>query len=189
MDEEEIARQEEESLEEIREDIRGEFETAYLTEASLFAYETSAKQKLSDLADYMQVLTDTTKDISFRQKAGDMIQNIFHSRTIKVEFSLQDTKPSKELEVGHLIKKGLENKISYPPFTIDSILIHEPLHRINDSTYSGILRFSQNVSGPSISEISIKSIRRTTEFFVLKENKVFGAETLRVWNVRLGEIK
>ena len=50
----------------------------------------------------------------------------------------------------------------------------------NNSTYSGILRFSQNVSGPSISEISIKSIRRTTEFFVLKENKVFGAETLRL---------
>nr|NQU91967.1 hypothetical protein [Bacteroidota bacterium] len=77
VDEEAIAIREEAILTEARNDIRTEFETDYLTEASLFAYEATAKQKLSDIADYFHILTDTSLDLSFRTKADEMIQSSF----------------------------------------------------------------------------------------------------------------
>jgi len=188
VDEEEIARQEEEALEEVREGIRDEFEAEYLTEANLYAYETAAKQKLADLTDYIQVLTDTTKDFSFRQKAGEMIQNLFHSKNDKVELGLQK-RSTEDLLIGDLIEKGLANKIPNLHFSIDSIQIHEPLRRTDNSTYTGILQFSQNFTEISTPEQPLKSISRNAEFFVIKEFKAFGTDTLWVWNVKLGDTR
>ena len=61
VDEREAIEREELILAETKENIRKEFETEYLTEASLYATETVAKQKLSDLADYLRILTQNNQ--------------------------------------------------------------------------------------------------------------------------------
>ena len=188
-DEQEIANREEAILTATKNDIRTEFETDYLTQTSLFAYETTAKQKLSDLADYLHIMTDTSLDMSFRIKASEIIKGTFLSENIALRLILQEGKPVKKLEVHTIIIKGLENKLPHLPFTFDTISIYEPLQRINNTTYSGVLRFSQNFSDPAIPEQIIKSIRRNTDFYVVKEGKVFGTDSLMIWNVRLGEIR
>ena len=111
MDEEEMARQEQAALEEVREDIRNEFETEYLTEASLYAYETTAKQKLTDLFDYIQIMTDTSLDMSFRIKASEMIRNTFLSENVTVAVTGENKDASNEQKVSHLVRKGLKNKL------------------------------------------------------------------------------
>lgn len=189
VDEEEIARQEQTALEEVREDIRNEFKTDYLTEVSLYAYETTAKQKLTDLFDYIQIMTDTSLDMSFRIKASEMIQNTFLSENVTVAVSGENKNASSEQKVSHLVRKGLKNKLPSIYYSIDSIQVFEPLHRIDDKTYSGILYFLQNFMDPANAEQRITSIKRFTDFYVVKENKVFGTDSLNVWNVRLGEIK
>jgi len=189
VDEEAIAKRDEEALNETKNEIRTEFETEYLTETSIFAYETTAKQKLSDLADYLHIMTDTSLDMSFRVKAGEMIKSTFQSENITLRLIGPDEGPVKKLKVHHLIKKGLENKLPHLPFTFDSIYIHELLHRINNTTYSGVLRFSQNFTDPATPEQITKSIRRNTDFWVVKEEKVFGTDSLKIWNVRLGDIR
>lgn len=189
VDEEELTRQEQQALNEVRSNIRNEFETEYLTESALYAYETTAKQKLTDLVDYLQVLTDTSMDISFRQKAGQMILNMFKSENEKVHLILNISKPSIELKVHQFIKKGLENKLPFLSYSIDSLQIYEPLHRIDNNTYSGVLWFSQNFSTHTTSKQTTPPVKRFSDFYVIKDAKVFGTDSLNIWNVRLGEIR
>ncbi len=189
MDEQEIDRQEEVRLKTEKDEIRMEFEKEYLIESELYAYETTAKQKLSDFADYFNIMADTSLDLSFREKAGDMIKITFQSDHVNLQLFELNRDPGKGLEVRNLIKNGMKNKLPHLTFSFDSIVIHEPLRRINNTTYSGILNFSQNFTNPTIPELTNKSIKRNIDFFVLKEDKVFGKESLKVWNVRLGEIR
>jgi len=189
MDEEEVARQELQALEEVRADIRNEFEMEYLSEAAHYAYETNAKQKLTDLADYMQVLIDTSLENSFRQKAGQMIQDLFQSENEKVQLNLNESNPSKELKIHYLIKKGLNNKLTIQPFSFENIQSLKPLQRENQYTYFGVISFSQQYFDPSNPDQSIQSIQRTSEFYVVKEIKKFGNDSLKIWNVRLGQIQ
>ncbi len=188
-DEQESANREEAILTEAKKNILKEFETDYLDEASLFAYEVTAKQKLSDFSDYLHMMMDTSLEMSFRIKAGEMIKKTFQSENVSLRLDKEEKKTRPEFEVHLLIKDGLENKLKLPPFSVDSIIVHEPLHRIGNTTYSGILRFSQNFTDPSQPGLIINSIRRNTDVYVVKEDKIFGADTLKIWSVRLGEIR
>lgn len=189
VDEHEIARQEDVRLNAEKDKIRMEFEKEYLTESELYAYETTAKQKLSDFADYYHIMTDTSLDLSFREKAGEMIKSTFQSDNDNLQLFSLDKDLVKGLEVRNLIKTGMKNKLPHLSFSFDSIVIHEPLRRINNKTYFGVLNFSQNFTNRSIREQTVKSIKRNIDFYVSKEDKVFGKESLKVWNVRLGEIE
>ncbi len=188
-DEEAVSKREAEALNETRNEIRNEFETDYLTETPLFAYETTAKQKLSDLAEYLHIMTDTSLDMSFRIKAGDMINKTFLSGNETLQCIDLGKGTAKELKVNILIKNGLENKLQHQTYTFDSIDTYEPLHRIDNTTYSGILRFSQNFTDPATPNHIINSIRRNADFWVIKEDKVFGTDIMKIWNVRLGDIR
>lgn len=189
VDEEAVRKHKEKALNETRNEIRNEFETDYLTEASLFAYETTAKQKLSDLAEYLRILTDTSLDMSFRLKASDLIKNTFRSENETLGCVEKDDGKIKEIKVRLLMKKGLKNKLPHQNYTFDSISIDEPLHRIDNTSYSGMLRFSQNFTNSSAPEQITNSIGRKAGFYVIKEDKVFGTDTLKIWNVRLGDIR
>jgi len=188
VDEEAIAIREEAILTEARNDIRTEFETDYLTEASLFAYEATAKQKLSDIADYFHILTDTSLDLSFRTKADEMIQSSFMSEDV-LHLAPLEGYPVGESNIQTLVEEGLTNEPPIPPFSFDSIFILEPIHRTGDRSYSGTLKFKQIFSDPTGSGLTSIDFRRKADFHLIKEEKIFGPDTLRVWNVRLGEIR
>ncbi len=185
-DEQGAAIREERLLDETRNEIRNEFETEYLTESSLFAYEAAANQKLSDFADYLEILTDTTLDMAFREKASEMIESTFQSDNVSVQLF---EKNEGEIEVHKLIEDVLENRVLLPHFSFDSVRIHEPLRRIGNTTYSGILKFSQDFTEPTQSGQIVKSVSRNVDIYVVKENKIFGSDTLKIWSVRLGEIR
>ncbi len=189
VDERGAIEQEELILAETKDNIRKEFETEYLPEASLYAMETVAKQKLSDLADYLRMLTDATLDYTFRAKAGEMILNTFQSENITIQ--LFDTKEQSmhEIDVTQLISSGLKNKLALPFFSFDSITVLEPLHWIANSNYSGTIKFSQNFIDTTSTEQNMNCITRTATVYIVKENKIFGSDTLLVWGVKLGRLK
>jgi hypothetical protein len=188
VDEEAQALHEEALLTGTRNDIRAEFETDYLSETSLFAYETTARQKLSDFVDYLHTLADTSLDMSFRQNAGEMIKSTFITENVEVQLSQPGDKWSKKLEIKKLVKKGLKDELSFLDFSVDSIRVIQPLQRIGDDSYSGKLKFSQNFYNPDNSGTETKTVSRSLNVFVIKEDKIFGSDTLRVWSVKLGEI-
>ena len=189
VDEQAEAMREEAILVEVKNDIRAEFETDYLSEASLFAYETTAKQKLSDFVDYLHILTDSSLDVYFRAKAGEMIKSTFLSENVTLQLAQHKKEPAGENNVHRLINNGLENKLSLPPFSIGSIIIDEPLHRNGNTSYTGTLTFSQNFTLPGQPGQILNSVSRSADVYLINEDKIFGADTLKIWSVRLGEIK
>jgi hypothetical protein len=187
-DEQENTSKEESILSEAKNDIKEKFETDYLTETSLFGFENAAKQKLSDLSDYLNILTDTTLDKSFRQKAAEKIKDSFQSGKVKINLNSSSQENAGEIEVNQLIKQGLDNQSIVGNFQFDSIHVKEPLHRLGNSTYTGRLTFVQNVDQLPDSLLKNKSANKTADIYVIKELKAFGTDTLKIWTVRLGEI-
>ena len=178
-DEHALSSHEEAILNETRNEIRAEFETEYLTEASLLAYEKTAKQKLSDFVDYIHIVTDTSLDLSFRAKAAEMIKNNFLSENITIQLAPQIEDTFNELNVHRFVKNGLENKLLLPHFTIDSIVVHESLHLVGDSCYFGTLRFLQNFPSPSRPGQMSNMVSKAADIYLIKEDKVFGKFTYK----------
>jgi hypothetical protein len=174
----------------VRDSIRDEFETDYLSEGSLYALEATARQKLSDFADYIQIMTDTTLDNSFKEKAGDMIKKMFISENVRLRFFLQENRKEKKLTVKELLADGLTTPYASARFIFDSIEVQEPLQRINTGTYSGRLSFYQKFTGYSLHDTLTTNSKRTTiDVFAMKVDKIFGDDTLSVWGVFLGAMK
>lgn len=186
-DEQGNANREDALLEQSKSDIRTEFETDYLTEASLFAFEATAKQRLTDFADYFNIVADTSLEMQFRTKAGELIKSCFVSENVILRLT-EKNEQNKDLDVGLLIRLSLENKLLLPLFSIDSIIVFEPLHRTGKSIYTGKLAFVQNFPDAVQPDRKEKRLPRITEMRIQKEIKLFGTDTLRIWNVRLGEI-
>jgi hypothetical protein len=142
---------EEALLKSVKDSIRLEMEISGLSEADLKAGETVALQKLSDYSDYYKLLTDTTLDPSFRDKAREVAESLFMTGR------LPDVAP-----------------------VVDSARIQVPFHRVTDTTYAATL-----VLFPPPSP----SGARTMGVFFLKRSKVFGTDTLKTWEVLLGDVK
>jgi hypothetical protein len=173
-----------------RDSIKDEFEADYLSEGSLYALEATAKQKLSDLADYMQIMTDATNDNSFKEKAGDLIEKMFITDNVHLRFNLQEGRKEKVLTVRELLTGGLKTPYSSTQFIFDSPEVQEPLHRGNAGTYSGKISFTQKFTGYFLHDTVIKEpVRRTIDIFAMKSVKIFGSDTLKVWGVFLGDMK
>ncbi len=187
VNEEEMNRREEIILNEVKSDIRMEFETDELTVTSLFVYERTAKQKLSDFADYLYVLSDTALDISFREKAGEVINRSFLNENMGIQLR-EKNNDTVEIPIHLFIDHVLNESFILSSFSIDSINIYKPLQRSDDSIYSGMLNFSQNFISPSHVKEFPHSIKRTIQYYLIKEEKVFGSDTLKVWNIRFGEV-
>jgi hypothetical protein len=189
IDEQEAERRNDILLKDERDEIRNEFETDYLDEASLFAYESMARQKLYDLSDYFRILSDTSLEMEFRVRAGEMIRRSFLSDLVLVGLNPGRQEQVEFFKVGVLIGKSLENELPLPLFSIDSVVIQEPFRRTGSSSYSGKLKFVQLVIHPSRTGQPIHSIPRSANGYVVKEKKMFGNDTLNIWTVRLGEIQ
>ncbi len=188
VDEDARAMRDDDILTEARNDVRVEFETDYLSEVSLFAYESTAKQKLSDFIDYLHILADTSLNMSFRLKAGEMIQSTFLSKNVNVQLCQPGDKQPKKLDIQKLVEKGLKNELSFRDFSIGTIHVMLPLQRAGDVVYKGSLSFSKNFIIPDPSGQKSNSISNNADIFLIKEDKIFGTDTLRVWSVKLGEI-
>ena len=172
----------------LKKNIFSKFEIDDLNEESLFVFESTAKQKLSDLSDYLQVLTDTTLDVSFRAKAGEMINAVFLSEKMKIQLAQIDGNNEK-IPVNLFINNGLENKLKFPIFLFDSIVVFKPLHKSVNNNYEGKLRFLQKSTHPSQNTQLKISVIKTADFYLIKEEKIFGIDTLNIWNVCFGDIK
>lgn len=184
-DEQEAINREEEILNSARNDIKKEFESDYLDEAALFAHEAAAIQKLIDFSDYIKVLADTSLGLSFREKAGEMIANSFQSKNILIRLNQDKESPQNEISIQLLISTGLENKLFIPSFHFDSIRVQEALKRMGNSTYEGKITCIQSFTHSYPAE----KVTRTIEIFVSKKDKLFGSDTLKVWQSSLGEIR
>jgi len=169
-------------------DLNNEFKSNFLSEKSLIAFETKAKQKLVDFSDYLSIYETKSTDETFRTQAREMILNLFVSENVRINGLLLNEPERKDL----LINDFLNRKFEFDSFELkfDSIKISEPLRRMNEMNYTGSLiffRFQQ--AGISADTLIAAPAPMKVEIFVSKVKKSFGNDTLQVWNVLLGNIQ
>jgi hypothetical protein len=184
VDEGSIEQRNEDQIRTTRSLIRQEFESNDLSQTELAAFESSARQKLADFADFLKIIADTALDITVRQQAGEMATGIFISAGIPLH--IYPSISEKEIRLSDLIKGLLDGNIRLNPFKTDSLEVMEVLHHTGQSEYLGSLTFNLIITDDS--GFNRSSIRKITRYHLKKENKVFGTDTLHIWNARLGGI-
>lgn len=169
-------------------DLKNEFESDELSEKSLKAFEIKAKQKLIDFSDYLNVYTVNPIDESFKLQAYQMIQDLFISKNALISDQLLNAANSKSIPVGDFLneKYGFDSmKLKF-----DSIRILEPLHKTDGMKYAGSLQFYRFIQAKTMTDtLIIAPSKMEVEIFVSKVKKVFGNDTLQIWNVSLGNLK
>jgi hypothetical protein len=151
-------KREQENAEHVRDSIAKVFRSDSLDASALRAYELTASQKLRDLADYTRVIGDSASPKEFREKAEGMAKGLLRPGE-KLPVNLRANRP-------------------------DSIWISRPLERQSDTLYSGELGFStKDASGKEKAKRHFSSARIS----VLKQQKIFGADTVYAWKVLLGD--
>ena len=167
--------------------IRNEFESEFLPEKSLTAFEYKAKQKLIDLSDYLNILSDGSIDSSFKEQSKVMALNLFVSDTISIRNCLTNDTDFRKVSIKNFVKGSTfagSKKIIF-----DSIHVTEQLHITSDHIYQGRLAFLRRMKYSSAKDtLWSPPTSLQAEFFVSKINKSIGADTLHVWHISFGTI-
>jgi len=147
-----------------RDSIASAFEKDTLSEASLRAFEVTAQLKLNDLADYLRIMNDSTANEAFKEKAGKMAEALFIP--------------------GKKVPGFLSGIVS------DSVRVSRAFRQMNDSLCSGQLSLSIRYPHFSKSKKDIPQVKtKIVDIFTVKQEKIFGRDTIKVWNVLLGDIR
>ncbi|MFZ4414557.1 MAG: hypothetical protein ACOYOV_15850 [Bacteroidales bacterium] len=151
-------------------------------------YEQNAKQKLNDFIDYMKIVSDTTKDFLFRQRAAEMARKLFINDEINVRNWDDDSEIAKNHTLNQLLNKNLQPGTSYWTDP-EAIEIEKPLSQINDSVFRGQLSvIKKHLSLNKQLIIEKPKEKNFVDFYLLRRSKSFGNENVKVWEVLLGDI-
>jgi hypothetical protein len=154
----------------------------------LKAYEETAVQKLSDFADYLKIVSDTSLNIKFREQAANMIRRLFVRGETDVRTWTKAYSENDLPTLNEMLTKGLSRG-----FTLwiqpEQVILKVPLAVGDDSTYTGSLSFYPRCL-PFDNRKPVSQISRmiSIEILVIRKEKSFGDESLMVWEVYLGKI-
>jgi hypothetical protein len=188
-DEQENSAAKEAELTQTKEAIKNEFESDDLSKKSLRAFEAKAEQKLVDLVDYLHIYDDKAMDESFKDQAQQMILDLFISDSVVINSALSNDNNEKILLLKDFLHAGSSPGYTSEEIMIDSIQVVKPFRRTDEFYYTGSLKFSRRVMNCTSSDTVVSEpARMEAEIFVSKVKKLFGADTLQVWGVFLGDI-
>jgi hypothetical protein len=188
---EEEQRRKKERLHQKIEIIKDGFESDYLTETAKIAYEEKAKQKLVDFSDYFTVYSDKSLDTLFRKITGNMMLNLFDKDATILEFKLDDGENRCRMNnIEELLERLLHSEYDVLQLKTDTIQTYKALERINETTYVGILSYTQSVKGIMGNDTTlVDEITMRSDFYVRKVTKNIGMESKRIWKVFLGNLE
>jgi len=170
--------------------IRSTFGSDSLSVASLRAFETAAIFKLSDFNDYLAILEDSSTAQPFRDKVREMISRLFISENSVICFSVPHESAKHKVSVKQLLQEAGEEIGPFGEIITDSVRVKQALLRSGDSIYAGKLSYSYTYNRHHSSKGSnLFPANGTIEFFLKLHKKNFGADTLVVWDVFLGNIE
>jgi hypothetical protein len=163
------------------------FGSESLSPFALLAFEENAKIRFNDFLDYFGIAADSTKAKAFKEQAGRMIGDMFISRDCILCFKIADKNAVTGITVKELVaaNSGFLKYISilHP----DSLWITEKLKPVNDTMYAGQLGFSMDMTSYQREFDNYYPGCGVISFYIVKQRKVFGKDTLNIWSVLLGE--
>jgi hypothetical protein len=163
-------RQDEAALVASRDSILSEFTSDRLTDADVRAFEENARLKLSEFADYFNISTDPSLDTAFRTEARRMAGWLFRAGDERI--------------LADFYRDHRTCRISF-----DSIRLAEPLRPSAAAEYRGLLAARQTSRCTAGKDSTTAVDPATVEIIAAKTAKVFGRDTLNVWEVFLGDLR
>ncbi len=161
-----------------------------LPAAVLSGYEMAAINRLSDFSDYLRVFSDTSTGSVFRKKAGEMICGLFIAPDVSINLSYSPGNNENTISPMDFLRPGFETEGLAGGMKFADIKTAMPFRRENDTLCSGRLVFS--IGQPQANQGSMAasgSMNRMADIYAVRHRKIFGRDTLKVWEVYLGEIE
>jgi hypothetical protein len=167
------------------EDSIYDFSADTLSDANLRALEVRAIQKLQDVVDLIQILSNDSTEKTFRLQAKTMLLGNFESENDSVSLYIPDTNPL-QLTVSQLADSLINKHYAPLKLKIRSPKIYQPLTPAKEACYNGtiyfLLEITQNHKSLYPKDMSAGIILKKTQ-------KVFGDKTQDVWEVYLNKIE
>jgi hypothetical protein len=160
-----------------------------LSESELRSFEVMAVQKLNDFADLAGIVHDVTLDTTFRVNAARMIRDLFTNANTNLIMPSGNSGQANRLTLDQFLSAGIQNKGSRSFFAVDSVKIIMPLDSISENTFNGTLGFLVKCQDVVSKERKTKSLQLSIQMNLIRIEKNFGDERLKVWEVRLGDMK
>lgn len=157
-----------------KDSISAVFASDTISNQTIKAFETTARLKLFDLGDYLKILADSTTDKGFKTRVKDIVSKMFISED-------QNHRRINSRGIFQVLPGGVH---------FDSVKVQKPFERINDSLYSGKLRFLVNYpNSAKIIRNGSPKLEKTIDVYLVKREKVFGRNSMKVWTVLFGDIQ
>lgn len=173
-----------------KENIKEEFETKYLSNQTLRAFELKAEQKLLDFADYLSIFYNKQLDAPLREQARLSINRLFVSEETVIQSFFISNKNNRELTLPEFLNQDYLPAYRSVTILIDSVWLETPLQRSGNMQFAGKISFSRSLEACSPADTLIFPGRKmNVDIIAKKVNKSFGSDTLQVWGVFLGSIR
>ena len=156
-----------------------------LSHETLNGFEATAKTKVSDFFDYLNILSDQNTAPKFRSQVRKIISGLFISGDCTLAFDRFKGNKVEICSITQLVDSASVFPVYLKGLSADSLWIIIEIQAVGDSTYSGKIGF---ILQPVVMEKNmenIKIINGAIEYKVLRREKEFGGEKLKVWNVFL----
>ena len=160
------------------------FTSDSLSDSTIRAFESRAIQKISDLRDYISILSDTSLDKTFKQQARAMALKLFISKNCTLPSPLNSG--DEIIKISDLLDSLKSGSAENLRLSVNSTDISEHAQK-QEKTYQGIVIFDMRYKGGEVRFREKTKVQCT--FSIKKTKKAFGKETKLIWEVFLGNIE
>jgi hypothetical protein len=153
------------------------------------AFEERAMQKLQDLKDYFEIISDSDIEPTFKNQALGMVENLFSSNNNTITLNLDEKQKNIPQDVDSFfvsLKKGSFGILS---LQINNISVINNITRLNGPEYKGAIKFRLFIFEKQGNKTNLRTkTNMQCDIIAKKVQKTFGKEKKMVWEVFLGDI-
>lgn len=160
------------------------------TRYDLTGFEGRAIQKVEELAEYIEIISDKEYDLKLREHAVTLALKLFKDDEIKISNSDMLLSSLSILGLNEYLNAVLKNGYGKIVVEISDREYVENLSQSKSDAYSGKLLFNQTNYYYKNKELQKKKTEnKEVDIILVKTDKQFGKKTKSVWNVYLGDIR
>lgn len=160
------------------------FQADSLSASNLRAFENRAVQKLHDVMDLIEIMSNPDNDKAFRAQAKAMLLGNFENDRNEISLVLPDVEPF-QYTIAQFADSLTDNRFLPLKLRLTGSNIHEPLSLQDDNAYKGMIYFSLE---PTANNKTLYPKDMEAEIVLKKIHKDFGGATREVWEVFLGDL-
>jgi len=166
------------------------FNSAELTETQLPGFKIRAIEKLQDLSDYLEVISNKSYERSMRKQMMEQALALFTDKDAIVEMDEFPVDRARAYTIKRFLKSTLNNEYGLVKMKLSDIEFTDGFVRSEDGNYRGIIGYTQSVARAVADEISVdETTGKSATVIVMKVEKDFGGTSEMVWEVLIEEIK